>query len=131
VNFPENVIKALDNAPPGSVKLMHNHPLNSPPSWPDLMFLCLSSVSEVQVVGSDGRVYTISIASGIQPESVAGFSEHAKELEKTITRDIVQPALAEGKIGIDETELLLATEVFFQISREYKWDVKGGKLDAF
>jgi hypothetical protein len=67
VKFEEDVVSAIDTAPENSVKLIHNHPLNSPPSWSDLKFMYFPSVAECQVVGSDGRVYAVALGSGERP----------------------------------------------------------------
>jgi hypothetical protein len=70
VVFPQHLIDFLTNAAPDSIIQAHNHPSSSSFSSADLIVMSnYKSISNIAVIGHDGRRYIAKVGQGLRPTS--------------------------------------------------------------
>jgi hypothetical protein len=126
ITIPENVVKLLDD-PCSLVTLLHCHTNNTLPSRKDFSYLLRAGVTRIVVACANRSVYTVQVGFGKKP-NVAEYWEKVEKIGADVDRNAPQYTWYDG-LSVPELIYMAAYEQAYQIKQEFKWDMKGGKIN--
>jgi len=127
VVFTRDMIDMINNSPPNSLVIAHNHPGVGSFSDEDLSFLSYPSVKEIDVVEPNGNHYTMSVGSGEKP-SVSEIMQLGRAVDKAVSANQVD-MIINGKITPDQAFQRHNDEKCKIIAMEYGWIYERGTID--
>ena len=123
---PNKVGFDLANIKGDRLELFHSHTNCSILSKADLTYLSNPRVESVGNINNCGDVFIVSVGDGEKPtarEIVDKYNELYQDLSKSM-RDELEPYTEQ------ERTYLLDKEIFYWLTRHFKWDVQGRNING-
>ena len=108
------------------LELFHSHTDCSLLSKADLAYLSNPRVESVGNINNCGDVFIVSVGDGEKPAVVDIYDTYS-EIRNEVVREMMYSL---SQYNEQERTYLLEKEIFYRLTRHYKWEVKGGNINV-